>query len=234
MERFDVNVRTITASKAVATKIIPIRISISIMGFIPEAGGICNSGVDNGRKNNKLVRMDERNGYEDVFEGWLDEKGVKYVPVDQQKRKIFARNKIKSFDFIVYPRGGGQVIAEVKGREFNGTSLAGMKNLECWVTLEDVKSLIQWELVFEKGTRAVFVFVYKITGADVETDGVEVFEFFDERYFFYAVSLDDYREFMKVRSPKWETVTLPASKFREFAVEGKKFFTAETAEDAED
>jgi hypothetical protein len=35
---------------------------------------------------------------------------------------------------------------------------------------------------------------------------------------FYAVKLDDYREFMKVRSPKWQTVTLPAAKFREFAI----------------
>ncbi len=227
MDLFDVNVRTITANKAAAVTIIPIRISVSIMRFIAEAGAICNSGVDNGGKNNKLVWMDERNEYEDVFEGWLDEKGVKYVPVDQQKRKLFARNKIKSFDFIVYPHGGGQVVAEVKGRAFKGKSLAGMKNLECWVTLEDVKSLIQWEMVFEKGTRAVFVFVYKITGGDVDTDGVEVFEFWDERYFFYVVRLDDYREFMKVRSPKWETVTLPASKFREFAVEGKDFFAAE-------
>lgn len=177
--------------------------------------------------------MDQRNGYEEVFEQWLVEKAVKYVPVDQQKRKIFARNKIKSFDFIVYPRNGGQVIAEVKGREFKGKSLAGMKSLECWVTLEDVKGLIQWELVFEKGTRAMFVFVYKITGGDVDTDGADVFEFFDEKYFFYTVSLDDYREFMKVRSPKWETVTLPASKFRECAIEGKDFFATEDTESGE-
>ena len=58
---------------------------------------------------------------------------------------------------------------------------------------------------------------------DIEYDGKEVFEFTDHRYMFYAVRLDDYRTYMTVRSPKWQTVTLPAARFREFAVPIRKF-----------
>jgi hypothetical protein len=36
---------------------------------------------------------------------------------------------------------------------------------------------------------------------------------------FFTVKLDDYRRFMKRRSPKWQTVTLPADKFRQCAVQ---------------
>jgi hypothetical protein len=35
--------------------------------------------------------------------------------------------------------------------------------------------------------------------------------------------LEDYRKFMKRRSPKWQTVTLPADKFRESAVHINEF-----------
>jgi len=168
--------------------------------------------------------MAEKNEYEQVFENWLIENNLQYAPVDQQKRKLFARNKIKSFDFILYPADSPPVMTEIKGREFKGKTLAGMTSLQCWVTRDDVKSLMQWELILDGDMKMAFVFVYKIMNVDVETDGADIFEFASNRYFFYAVELDSYREFMKTRSPKWNTVTLPADRFRQLAVPAREYF----------
>jgi hypothetical protein len=171
--------------------------------------------------------MIEKNEYEEVFENWLIENHLQYAPVDQQKRKLFARNKIKSFDFILYPTDSPPVMTEIKGRVFKGKSLENRSGLECWVTLDDVKSLMQWELIFDEEIKTAFVFVYKIMNVDVETDGADIFDFAGSRYFFYTVELDSYREFMKTRSPKWNTVTLPADRFRELAVPAREYFLGE-------
>ncbi len=159
--------------------------------------------------------------YEQVFENWLTENRVRYVVIDQQKRRMFARSRIKSFDFLLYPSGSGPVIAEVKGRRFKGKSLAALAGLECWVTMEDVRGLIRWEQVFADGFEAAFIFAYEFENVDVEIDDKDVYDFQNSRYMFYTVRLDDYIEFMKVRSPKWQTVTLPAAKFRQFAIPAK-------------
>ena len=159
-----------------------------------------------------------QNEYEQAFETWLIDNRIQYIAVDQRKRRIFARSKIKSFDFLLYRQNSTPVIAEIKGRKFRGSSLAGHTGLESWVTLDDVRGLIRWEQIFDSSSEAVFIFVYKFEKIDVEPDGREIYEFGEDKYVFYAVLLDDYRDFMTVRSPKWQTVTIPAAKFREFAI----------------
>ena len=159
------------------------------------------------------------NHYERAFENWLIDNHVRYVAVDEQKRAAFGLCKFKSFDFLVYPPNQQAIIAEVKGRSFKGTSFAGLTGFECWVTAEDVNGLTKWREVFGQGHTAVFVFAYKIENIDVDFDGREVYDFDANRYVFFAVKLDDYRAFMKRRSPKWQTVTLPADKFRQCAIE---------------
>ncbi|MHC5060479.1 MAG: HYExAFE family protein [Planctomycetota bacterium] len=163
-----------------------------------------------------------RTNYERVLESWLIENRVQYLPVDQQKRKVFARSRIKSFDFLLYPACSAPVIAEVKGRKFKGKSLAALARLECWVTMEDIRGLIRWEQVFADGFEAVFIFAYEFENIDVETDGREVYDYQNKRYMFFGVRIEDYRKFMKVRSPKWQTVTLPAEKFRKFAIPARE------------
>ena len=59
----------------------------------------------------------------------------------------------------------------------------------------------------------------RIENVDVDFDGRAVYDFNDSRYIFFGVRLDDYCSFMKRRSPKWQTVTLPADKFRRCAVQ---------------
>jgi hypothetical protein len=157
------------------------------------------------------------NHYERAFENWLIDNSIPYVVIDEHKRAVFSRQRIKSFDFLLYLRGGKIIIAEVKGRKFKGISMAKIAGFECWVTEEDIEGLTRWQEVFGVGHKAVFIFTYRIEKIDVDFDGRDVFDFGPNRYVFFFVKLDDYRSFMKRRSPKWHTVTLPADKFRQCA-----------------
>jgi len=159
------------------------------------------------------------NHYERAFENWLVDNRVQYVAVDESKKAAFGRSKIKSFDFLLYPSAGRKLIAEVKGRLFKGTTLANLSGLQCWVTADDIEAMIGWQRLFGEDHRAVFIFAYRIEQADVDFDGRDYYEFDGSRYVFFAVGLDDYRQFMKLRSPKWRTVTLGAESFRRCAVQ---------------
>ena len=159
------------------------------------------------------------NQYERAFENWLIDNRIQYIVVDENKRAAFGRSNIKSFDFLLYPRNQQIVIAELKGRSFKGTGFAKLTGFECWVTADDVDGLARWQQVFGPDHAAAFVFAYRIENIDVDFDGRDIYDFAHDRYVFFAVKLDDYRRFMKRRSPKWQTVTLPADKFRQYAVQ---------------
>ena len=94
-----------------------------------------------------------------------------------------------------------------------------LAGFECWVSREDVDGLADWQRILGSGHLAVFVFAYQIENIDVDFDGREVYESSRGRYVFFAVRLDEYRRCMKLRSPKWQTLNLPAEKFRESAVQ---------------
>jgi hypothetical protein len=158
------------------------------------------------------------NNYERAFANWLIDNRVRYIAVDEKKRAVFGRTNLKSFDFLL-TLNSQQIIAEVKGRKFKGTSFAKLTGFECWVTADDIDGLLRWQEVFGDGHIAVFIFAYKIEKIDVDFDGREVYDFGNDKYIFFCIKLDDYRSFMKLRSPKWRTVTLPAEKFRKYAVQ---------------
>ncbi len=157
------------------------------------------------------------NHYERAFESWLIDHRVEYVAEYQHERAVIGDVDVKSFDFLLHPRSR-PVIVEVKGRKFRGTSLEKMAGFECWVTVEDVDGLLKWQKVLGAGYRAVFVFAYKMENVDVDFNGRDVLEYDANTYLFFCVTLEDYRKFMKRRSPKWRTVTLPADKFRQCAM----------------
>jgi hypothetical protein len=159
------------------------------------------------------------NHYERAFENWLIDNHIQYIFGEEHKKEAFKSLKVKSFDFLLYPSNQQVVIAEVKGRSFKGTSFEKLAGFECWVTTEDIDGLTGWQEVFGSGHLAVFVFAYKMENVDIDFDGRDVYDFRSNRYVFFAVKLGDYRKFMKRRSSKWSTVTLPAEKFRECAVQ---------------
>ena len=162
------------------------------------------------------------NHYERAFENWLIDNRIEYVAEYQQERATFQDAEIKSFDFLLCPHSR-PVIVEVKGRKFKGFSLAKMAGFECWVASEGGDGLLKWQQLLGAGHRAIFVFAYRMQNIDVDFDGREVFDFDASKYLFFCVELEDYRKFMKRRSPKWQTVTLSADKFRQCAVPLREF-----------
>lgn len=152
--------------------------------------------------------------YERAFENWLIDRRIEYVSIDEQQREVIGGRRVKSFDFLLRLSNGRAVMVELKGRTYHGTSLQKITGFECWVTAEDVDGLARWQQKYGAGHEAVFVFAYRIMAAEVDSDGRELFEFGADRYVFFCIRLEDYRRFMKRRSPKWRTVTLPAAKFR--------------------
>ena len=165
--------------------------------------------------------------YEAAFEAYLRNRGIPYVAVDEAKKALFANAKLKSFDFVVYPQKKPRLLIDVKGRSLrNRTKRSGF---ETWATEADVKDLLQWEQVFGDGFTAVFGFVYWVDPppllALAEMRGAEdgrggepgVFEFRDRWYLLMGINLAEYRDHMRRRSAKWETVCLPAEDFRSLA-----------------
>lgn len=159
------------------------------------------------------------NHYEKAFGNWLIDNHIQYIAVDERKRAALGRSNIKSFDYLIYPPNQQIIVAEVKGRKFSGTSFAKLTGFECWVTADDIEGLLKWQQVFGPTHTASFVFAYKIEKIDVDFDGRDVYDFNGSRYIFFCIKLDDYIRFVKVRSPKWKTVTLSAEKFRTCAVQ---------------
>ena len=151
--------------------------------------------------------------YEAAFEAFLRERGIPCVAVDEAKKALFATAKLKSFDFVVYSRGGPNLLVDVKGRQLRNRS--GRTGYETWATEQDVADLMQWEQVFGEGFKAVLTFCYWIDAPLTPEPGM--FQHRDRWYWMMAVDLDEYRNHMRRRSAKWETVALPAETFRQLA-----------------
>ncbi|MHC4265983.1 MAG: HYExAFE family protein, partial [Planctomycetota bacterium] len=159
------------------------------------------------------------------FENWLKDNRIRYLAIDENKRASFGCSKIKSFDFVLYPPNQNIIIAEVKGRTFKGTSFTNLKGFDCWVTMDDIEGMAYWGKYFGGDYLSAFVFAYRIKKIDVDLDGRDTFDYDGNKYIFFAIKLDDYQAHMKLRSQKWKTVTLPAAKFREFAIQLEELLT---------
>ena len=177
------------------------------------------------------MHQGQANHYETAFESWLGERRIPYAPINQTKRLTAGGEDLKSFDFLLWPGTAHPVPSEVKGRTFHGTSLAGLRGLDCWTTAEDIEALRKWQELFRQehpGCRGVFVFAFRLEQVDVDPDGREVYVLDGRRYVFFAVEADAYLARCRQRSPQWQTVTLGAEDFREIAVPLERFI--ETAE----
>lgn len=151
--------------------------------------------------------------YEVAFEAFLRERGIPYVAVDEAKKALFTNAKLKSFDFVVYSKAGPNLLIDVKGRQALGKSSRG--TYESWTTERDVEDLMQWEQVFGDGFRAVLTFIYWIEPPLAPEPGM--FQHRDRWYLLMGVDLAEYRNHMRRRSAKWETVSLSAEDFRQLA-----------------
>lgn len=158
--------------------------------------------------------MADRNiHYEAAFEAFLRDKGIPYVPVDEAKKALFANAKLKSFDFVVYSKNGPNLLIDVKGRQRRENS--AKRSFESWTTERDVADLLQWEQVFGEGFRAIFAFIYWIEPPLMPEPGMYTHR--NRWYLLLGIDLAEYRNHMRRRSAKWETVSLKTEDFRQLA-----------------
>ncbi len=173
-----------------------------------------------------------RHRAERAFEKLLRARRIPYVAVNEARKPLLPvapigspaqrlepgdpdapATALKNFDFIVSDRRGS-LLVEVKGRTIPATRSVSPR-LDSWVTLEDVLCLSRWQSLFGPDHQAAFVFVYACPPDALPPDGLfsEIIELDRTWYAVRAVTLDDYRARMKVRSPKWRTVDLPRADF---------------------
>jgi hypothetical protein len=161
--------------------------------------------------------MDRGNHYETAFEAYLRDRRLGYVAVDEAKRASLDDEPVKSIDFIVYGLDGARLLVDVKGRKFPGGSAEKPRNIwQNWVNEDDVEGLERWEASFGPDYRGLLVFAYYILPeVELRRGTSDLWVWKGRRYLMRAVSVDDYRRHMRVRSPKWSTVHLPTATFRQ-------------------
>jgi hypothetical protein len=160
--------------------------------------------------------MDRSNHYEAAFEAYLQWHQLCYVAVDETRRPMLGESLVKSLDFIVFGENGARLVVDVKGRRFpNGRAAKQRRVWECWSTREDIDGLRRWVDLWGPPYQGLLVFVYHVQSVvELPADTEDLWTWRGRRYLLRAVNVDDYRQHMRVRSPKWETVTLPRAVFR--------------------
>ena len=166
--------------------------------------------------------MKKANHYEAAFEHLLRERKLPYVAVNEAHRAAFAQADLKSFDFMVYLPNQRNLIVDIKGRK----AKAGKRGwrFDPWVGREDVETLSAWQEIFGKSFAATFIFAFWLSDLGA-VEMFEPFQFREQYYRFYAIYLDDYRDYIRKRSDGWGTVTIPHAVFKELAWNLDSFFT---------
>ncbi len=123
--------------------------------------------------------------------------------------------RVKSLDFIVHG-DASRLLIDVKGRRYPARANGKPRHVwECWSTAEDVSGLERWTALFGPGYRGLLVFTYQLLPTvELPDDTDDLWTWQGRRYLFRAVDVAEYRKHMRVRSPRWGTVTLPGEVFR--------------------
>lgn len=161
--------------------------------------------------------MDRSNHYEAAFEAYLQWHCHCYVAVDETRRAMLGELRVKNLDFIVYGDRGARLLVDVKGRRFpTGSPQRQRRVWECWSTQDDIDGLERWTELFGPGYQGLLVFAYQLLPMVALPEATEdLWTWRGRRYLLRAVSARDYRQYMRVRSPKWRTVALPGPVFRD-------------------
>jgi hypothetical protein len=160
--------------------------------------------------------MDRANHYEVAFESYLQGRRLSYVAVDESRRSFLGDVPVKTLDFLVFGPAGTKLCVDVKGRRFPAGQPSRPRRVwECWSFEEDVEGLGRWARLAGEGYRGLFVFAY-LLGPKVELpeSTLDLHLWRGRRYLFRAVDAEEYRDCMRVRSPRWKTVSLLKADFR--------------------
>lgn len=172
------------------------------------------------------------NHYEAAFEEYLRARRVPYVAVDETRRSILGEGSIKNLDFLVSPGEGCRSwLVDVKGRLFPAGRQKRYWNN--WSTRDDLLSLSRWQRLFGEQFLGLLVFAYQIAGDRAPLPAEQLFTHRGRWYAFVGMRLDYYASWARQISPRWDTVALPAARFRQLARPCEAFFlegpTAEVA-----
>jgi hypothetical protein len=161
--------------------------------------------------------MLRHNRYEAAFEAYLQWHRLCYVAVHEGRRSYLGDTRVKNLDFIVHTPGGLGLLVDVKGRRFpGGTTDKPRRVWQCWSNEEDVDGLVRWEKVFGQGYHGVLVFSYLLGPHEMPTDELgDLWTHQGQRYLLRGITVEDYRQHLRVRSPRWRTVHVPLAAFRE-------------------
>jgi hypothetical protein len=161
--------------------------------------------------------MDRSNHYEAAFEAYLQWHRLGYIAVDEARRSFLDETPVKSLDFLVFGPNGSRLVVDVKGRRYpTGKPEQPRRVWECWSTAEDIDGLERWAERSGDGWQGLLVFVYHILPTvELPNDLDDLWTWHGRRYLLRAINAADYRQHMRVRSPRWGTVTLPRAVFRQ-------------------
>lgn len=167
-----------------------------------------------------------RHHYEHAFERFLRDRRVPYISVDEARKSLLpatgatqgddGSGSLKNFDFVIYGEGGN-LLVEVKGRRLPQVRLKdgrpGTPRMECWVTRDDIEALRRWGTLFGPEFEPVIVFMYWCEGVPPDGLFVETIAHRDRWYTLRCIEVESYARAMRVRSPKWGTVSLSSADF---------------------
>jgi hypothetical protein len=180
-----------------------------------------------------MDRMDRSNHYEVAFESYLQEQRLCYVAVDETRRSLLGDSPVKSLDFIVFGQDGARLVVDVKGRRFPaGPPKRPRRVWECWSFRDDIDGLERWSSMAGEDYRGLLVFSYLLhPSVHLGGDTPDLHVCRGKRYLFRAVEVIDYKEHMRVRSKRWNTVTLPRDIFRSLVRPLHQFTQARAVEE---
>ncbi len=177
--------------------------------------------------------MDRNNHYEVAFESYLQCHRLCYVAVDETRRALLGDSPVKSLDFIVFGTDGARLVVDIKGRRFPaGPPKRPRRVWECWSVRDDIDGLERWSEMAGEGYRGLLVFAYLLhPSVEMSPNTPDLYVCRGKRYLFRAVEASDYRVHMRVRSPRWNTVSLPRDVFRALVRPLCDFTRAKVAEE---
>jgi hypothetical protein len=173
--------------------------------------------------------MHRHNHYEAAFEAYLRQQQLCYIAVDESRRSILGEGPVKSLDFIVYGGAESRLLVDVKGRMFpalvNGRPRRVWQN---WSTRADIDGMERWLSRVGPGYQGLLVFMYYVLPmVELPPETPDLWEWRGRQYLLRAVDVFEYQRYMKVRSPRWDTVHLPLGVFRELVRPFADFACAE-------
>jgi hypothetical protein len=151
--------------------------------------------------------------YEQAFEDFLLLRNMQYVPINQTRKALFADVKIKSFDYIIYPKNKPNILIDLKGRKCSCSAFLRNRTGPSWLPREDIEDLKKWETIFGPDHLAVYVFAYWLHDAPALIADYQVHHYNHQNYSFLTAELEHYIQHMKPRSQRWNTVFVPSKPF---------------------